>query len=140
VSVPVSAETASPPSFAYRLAGLFAVAVARLLVMLPPGRLARVLRLISRGARPATHAQALRARQTAVAVSARCAGLGCMQRSVAAAVMCRMAGRWPDWCTGFRSRPFAAHAWVEVDGHPVGEQNGIEAFRIVLRVTAGGEA
>lgn len=134
MSIPVSAEIADRLPLHRQLGARCAVGAARLLILLPPSRLCQVLRLLSGGTRPATREQALTARQAAVAVSARCAGLGCVQRSVAAALMCRMRGRWPDWCTGFRTQPFAAHAWVEVNGTPVGEPAGIAAFHTVLSV------
>lgn len=100
---------------------LLATAAARLIVQFRPHRIRRVLSVIRRGAAPATTGQALSAREAVVAVSARCAGEGCLQRSVATALLCRMRGVWPDWCTGVRTSPFRAHAWVEVDGFPVGE-------------------
>ncbi|RLV01287.1 hypothetical protein CTZ27_12275 [Streptomyces griseocarneus] len=100
---------------------LLATAAARLLVLLKPRRIRRVLTLVRRGAAPAGADEALAARRDVVAVSARCAGEGCLQRSVATALLCRMRGVWPDWCTGVRTAPFRAHAWVEVDGLPVGE-------------------
>ena len=134
MSVPVSPETRTPLAWNLQLITRSAVGAARVLILLPPSRLCRVLRLLSRGARPASHAQALAARQAVVAVSVRCAGLGCTQRSVAAVLLCRMRGQWPDWCTGFRMQPFAAHAWVEVDGTPVGEPSGIASFETVLSV------
>jgi hypothetical protein len=115
-----------------------AVGVARLLAMLPPARLQRVLRWLSRGASPVGYADALRARQSAVAVSTRCAGLGCLQRSVATVLLCRARGGWADWCTGFRVAPFAAHAWVEAGGQPVGEPFDMSTFRTVLAVRAAG--
>ncbi|MEV4177831.1 lasso peptide biosynthesis B2 protein [Nonomuraea sp. NPDC049709] len=35
--------------------------------------------------------------------------------------LCRMRGWRPTWCSGVRVRPpFAAHAWVEAGGVPVG--------------------
>lgn len=134
MSVPVSLEMGDRLPW-YRQAGpRFAVGIARLLAMLPPARLQRVLQALSVGARPGTYDQALRARRAAVGVSARCAGLGCLQRSVAVVIMCRMRGRWPDWCTGFRTQPFAAHAWVEVDGMPVDEPGDLGPFKTVLAV------
>jgi hypothetical protein len=45
----------------------------------------------------------------------------CLQRAIATALLCRLGGVWPTWCTGVRTAPFAAHAWIEVDGQPVGE-------------------
>jgi Transglutaminase-like superfamily len=112
-----------------------AVAVARLLTPLPPRQLRQLLRLLSRGTRPATPAEALRARQAVVTVSPRCAGAeGCLQRSLATVLLCRLRGRWADWCTGIRSRPFRAHAWVEADGGAVGEPGDMSLYRTMLSV------
>jgi hypothetical protein len=138
VTIPVTEEESVTLSWRDRLVARCAVGAARLLILLPPSRLCRVLRVARRGARPATVAQALHARQSAVTVSIRCAGLGCLQRSVAAALMCRLRGRWPDWCTGFRTQPFGAHAWVEVDGSPVGEPVDMSRFHTVLAVRHAG--
>ncbi|MGH3973626.1 MAG: lasso peptide biosynthesis B2 protein [Pseudonocardiaceae bacterium] len=87
---------------------LLAVGAARLLATLRPGHLRTVLELARRGARPATRQQAQAAREAVVAVSLRCAGKGCLQRSIAATLYCRAHGTWPTWCTGVRTNPFAA--------------------------------
>lgn len=63
---------------------LLAVGTARLLATLRPSQLRRILEFARRGARPATAQQAHTARQAVVAVSLRCAGKGCLQRSLAA--------------------------------------------------------
>ncbi|MCZ0991656.1 lasso peptide biosynthesis B2 protein [Streptomyces diastatochromogenes] len=83
--------------------------------------------------RPATTSQALAAREAVVALSARCAGEGCLQRSVATALLCRMRG---SGRTGARVRtaPFRAHAWVEVDGLPVGEPHRPGAYHRMMVV------
>ncbi|MEU2608673.1 lasso peptide biosynthesis B2 protein [Streptomyces albus] len=138
MSLPGVGERAAKPGLRGQVAARCAVGVARVLIKLKPGRLRRVLTVLSRGARPAGRERALAARQAAVAVSVRCAGLGCLQRSVAAALLCRLHGEWPDWCSGFRTRPFGAHAWLEVDGEPVGEAEAIGAFRTVIAVRAAG--
>lgn len=138
MTTPVVAENAERLRWHRQVGPRCAVGVARLLIVLPPARLHRVLRLISRGARSARYADALRARQSTVAVSTRCAGLGCLQRSVATVLICRARGTWADWCTGFRERPFAAHAWVEADGRPVGEHHDMTMFRTVLAVRCEG--
>ncbi|MFP8964475.1 lasso peptide biosynthesis B2 protein [Streptomyces nanhaiensis] len=108
---------------AHRLAARAAVGCAHLLAVLPPGRIRAVLELLRRGARPATEAEAARARETVLAVSLACGGQrGCLPRSLATVLLCRMRGRWPVWCVGVRtSPPFAAHAWVEAEGVLVGE-------------------
>jgi hypothetical protein len=113
---------------------LLAVAAAWLLATLPPRRLRHVLEFARRGARPATVEQAQTARQAVVAVSVRCAGQGCLQRSIAAALYCRSRGRWPTWCTGVRTTPFVAHAWIEVDGQAIGELYPAGYYRPVITV------
>ncbi|MFE7114043.1 lasso peptide biosynthesis B2 protein [Streptomyces sp. NPDC057654] len=117
-----------------RLAARTAVGAARLLAHLPPRRLSAVLRTARRGAAPADYATALRARQDVTAVSVLCSGRYCLQRSLATALLCRLGGTWPTWCTGVRTPPFAAHAWVEADGHRVGEPEEAATYRVLLTV------
>ncbi|MGW7790204.1 lasso peptide biosynthesis B2 protein [Streptomyces tricolor] len=102
-----------------RLVLLPALAVA----LLPPRHIRTVLGVLRRGAAPATQAQARRARDAMCAASLRCAGpKGCLPRSLGAALLCRLGGTWPTWCTGVRvTPPFTAHAWIEVEGRPIGE-------------------
>lgn len=137
MTVPVNAEFSARLPWYRQSTARLGVGVARILVLLPPNRLCAVLRRVSARARPASYEQAARARRAAVAVSSRCAGMGCVQRSVATVLICRARGRWPDWCTGFRTEPFAAHAWVEVDGVPVDEPEGIRIFQTILSVRYG---
>ncbi|MEU9287513.1 lasso peptide biosynthesis B2 protein [Streptomyces sp. NPDC048275] len=121
MSTPAALETQGQLPVRRRLATHVAVAVARVLTALPPRRIRAALRLARLGAVPATVTQAQAARDAVVAVSTRCAGQGCLQRSLATALLCRLGGTWPTWCTGVRTAPFRAHAWVEADGAPVGE-------------------
>jgi hypothetical protein len=134
MTMPVVSEGAVRIAWHRQLTARCAVGAARLLVKLPPKRLARVLRAVSRGAAAATPAQALDARSAVVSVSVRCAGQRCLDRSVAAALLCRLYGSWPAWCTGIRTRPFRAHAWIEADGRAVGEPGDIRLYRTVLAV------
>lgn len=121
-----------------RGAPLVAVFLGRLLAPLKPHRIRRVLEFLRRGAAPATFEQALLARQHVVAVSTMCAGRYCLQRSLAAAILCRMRGGWPTWCTGVRTSPFYAHAWIAVDGVPVGEPHGTAGLRALMVVDPHG--
>ncbi|MCD9142944.1 lasso peptide biosynthesis B2 protein [Streptomyces albireticuli] len=123
-----------------RPAALLAVGAARLLVLLPPRRIRRALTLARRGASPATAEEALAARRAVVALSTRCAGEGCLQRSIATALLCRMRGVWPDWCTGVRTGPFRAHAWVEVAGLPIGESHSPGYYHRLMVVPSGDRA
>lgn len=119
-----------------RMVAYAVVGVARLLATRSPARIRSVLRLVRRGARPATPAEARAARDTVVAVSLTCAAReGCLPRSLATALLCRLGGSWPAWCVGARRLPpFAAHAWVEADGAMIGEDYPPDYFRTLVRV------
>jgi Transglutaminase-like superfamily len=100
-----------------------AVGAARLLATQSPRRIRRVLGFLRRGAEPATFDQVRAARDAVTAVSLTCAAReGCVPRSLATILLSRLHGRWASWCVGARRiPPFGAHAWVEVGGIPVGE-------------------
>ncbi|MFG3242843.1 MULTISPECIES: lasso peptide biosynthesis B2 protein [unclassified Streptomyces] len=126
--------TAVRPPLPRRIAARAAVAAARLLVHLPPKHLQTLLRTARRGAAPATYATTLEARQDVTFVSTLCAGRYCLQRSLATALLCRLHGTWPTWCTGVRTPPFAAHAWVEAEDRRVGEPEDTTTYRTLLTV------
>ncbi|MFI6014085.1 lasso peptide biosynthesis B2 protein [Streptomyces sp. NPDC051243] len=124
------------PGLGTRLTAHAAVIAARLLAHLPPRRIRAVLGQGRRGARPARYDEALRARREVTAVSTLCAGRYCLQRSLATTLLCRMRGHWPTWCSGVRTAPFGAHAWVEADGKPVGEPADTATYRPMITVPA----
>jgi Transglutaminase-like superfamily len=109
------------------------VAAARLLAAQKPDRIRYVLCHLRRGARPASRAEAMAARRDTVLVSAFCSGpLGCLPRSIATVLLCRLHGALPTWHAGVRRYPpFGAHAWVSVDGAAVAEPYP-EGFHIPL--------
>ncbi|NJP65875.1 lasso peptide biosynthesis B2 protein [Streptomyces spiramenti] len=117
-----------------RVAARVAVAVAFQLRRCRPQRLRRLMELAGRGARPATSAEALDAREAVVAVSVHCAGQGCLERSIATFLLCRLSGRVPEWRTGVRLEPFRAHAWVAVGGVPVGEHEEVATYAVTMAV------
>ncbi|MET9296577.1 lasso peptide biosynthesis B2 protein [Streptomyces sp. NPDC003077] len=112
-----------------------AIALAWALAKLPPRRIRSLMETTRKGARPATYAEAEAARNQIVALSVACAGEGCLQRSLATALLCRMHGTWPTWRTGVRTQPFTAHAWVEADNRPVAEPETTAHYRPVITVT-----
>jgi hypothetical protein len=119
-----------------RILTYLAVGAARLLATRSPRRIRTVLGRLRRGAVPATFEQAKAARDAVVAVSLHCAAReGCLARSLATVLLCRLRGQWPTWCVGARRLPpFAAHAWVEADGIMVGEDYPPDYFRILFTV------
>jgi Transglutaminase-like superfamily len=112
------------------------IGAARLLSTQSPRRIRTVLGLLRTGARSATLGEAKTARDTVVAVSLACAAReGCVPRSLATIMLCRLRGSWPTWCVGTRRLPpFAAHAWVEADGVMVGEDYPPDYFRTLFTV------
>ncbi|WP_439033262.1 lasso peptide biosynthesis B2 protein [Gordonia terrae] len=112
------------------------IAAARLLSRSSPRTLERVLRLASRGAQTATTEIATRAHSDVVDSSIGMAGPNsCLPRSISVALLCRLRGYWPRWCVGVRTHPpFAAHAWVEAEGHVVGEFAGPNAYQSMISV------
>lgn len=126
--------TPTRPPLRRRLAAHTAITTARLLAHLPPRRLRAVLHTARLGATPATYEQALRARQDVTAVSTLCAGQYCLQRSLATTLLCRINGTWPTWCTGVRTPPFTAHAWIEAQGIRVGEPEDTATYRTLLTI------
>jgi hypothetical protein len=119
-----------------RIVTYLVVAVARLLAIQSPRRIRTALGWVRRGAKPATVEQAKAVRDDVVAVSLHCAAReGCVARSLATVLLCRLRGWWPTWCVGARRvPPFAAHAWVEAEGVMVGEDYPPDYFRTLFTV------
>jgi hypothetical protein len=122
--------------FPRRMTARLAIGSARLLATQSPHRIRTVLGWLRRGAATATFEQAKAARDTVVTVSLACAAReGCLPRSLATVLLCRVRGGWPTWCVGSRRLPpFAAHAWVEVDGVMVDEDFPPDYFRTLFTV------
>ncbi|MFJ9865895.1 lasso peptide biosynthesis B2 protein [Streptomyces sp. NPDC101165] len=123
MTTPSALERPTDVPLSRRLAARIVLLPALAVALLPPRRIRSVLGILRRGARPATAAEARNARDAMCAASLRCAGpKGCLPRSLGAALLCRLGGTWPTWCTGVRIvPPFTAHAWIEAEGGPVGE-------------------
>ncbi|MET4783641.1 lasso peptide biosynthesis B2 protein [Glaciihabitans sp. UYNi722] len=115
---------------AERTRAVVAVTAARFIAKQKPAKLERTLSWIRGDATLPTMHDAERARDAVLAVSVRCSGHWCLDRSVAIALLCRMHGRWPEWHSGICTEPFRAHAWVSVDGQPVGEPEVIQRLFI----------
>jgi Transglutaminase-like superfamily len=113
-----------------------AVGAAHLLATQPPRRIRTVLGWLRRGTRPATFEEAKAARDAVVTVSLACAAReGCVPRSLATVLLCRLHGQWATWCVGVRRLPpFGAHAWVQADGVAVDEDYPPDYFRPLFTV------
>lgn len=137
MSLPIVEEPKFYPHGAELIRTRCAVVGAFFLTFLPPHVLQFVLQLIVKGSRSSPSANVVaRVRAQVCAVSAHCAGQGCLQRSVAVVLVCRLHhhGAVPVWKAGYRVAPFAAHAWVETDNCPIGEPEYVKDYISVLEV------
>jgi len=139
VSLPITAQPAVMPRGLFRVRAHAVVGIAWTMTLLPPALIESTLRRIAHPSRYTCSHDAQRIRAAVCAVSARCAGEGCLQRSIAAFMLCRLEGHSPGWKTGYQLEPFAAHAWIEVDGRPVDEPLRIRSYVPVLSVAQPGE-
>lgn len=88
----------------------------------PRSTFATFLRALHHGSREADRHRTERAFAVVTTLSLRCAsGHGCLRRSLAVILLCRLSGMRATWRVGFRSPPPQAHAWVEAGGQPVCE-------------------
>lgn len=140
MSAPILPESAAPLGWGPSLRARVAVGIAFGVCLASPRSLQTLLTLLTKYSRPPSAREVLKWRNEVVGVSPRCAGEGCLQRSVAVMVLARLSGASPTWKTGIRSSPFVAHAWVEVDGLPVGEPEVVKAFRTTLEVVPDHQA
>ncbi len=113
-----------------------AVLAAKLLATQSPRRIRAVLGWLRHGAHPASYEEAKVARDTVVSVSPVCAAPeGCVPRSLATILLCRLRGRWSTWCVGVRQvAPFGAHAWVQAGDTAVDENYPPGYFRTLFTV------
>lgn len=109
----------------HRCAGLLGFLLAVVVLRLPlKYGVALVERFKLRVTRPASVGEA-RARVAAARGAARWfpGRAACLENSLAATLTCLLTGRSVDWCIGVRLMPYAAHAWVEAEGVPIGESS-----------------
>jgi hypothetical protein len=108
-----------------RCEGITAVGVGRFMLAVTRGRPARiraVLAFLHRRTVPARTSSARAAHAAVTTVSLRCASNhGCLLRSIAVVLLCRMHGQRVLFVVGFSSPPPASHAWVETETGPIGE-------------------
>ncbi|ASO18322.1 hypothetical protein FHR81_002725 [Actinoalloteichus hoggarensis] len=125
MSAPIALTPPQTLFIGERCAGLLAVVATSVLLVLTRARpqlIRRVLRALHRSSRDADLHRTERAFDVVTTVSLRCAsGHGCLRRSLAIVILCRVWGMRATWRVGFRSPPPQSHAWVEADGRPVCE-------------------
>ena len=137
MSAPVRMEQRTKLSVKNKITALFCANVSFFLIKLPPKKLSEVIEKLSKNTRKALPKEVESWRTSINSINVRCAGNGCLQRSVAVMLRGIIARRTPDWVSGFQVSPFIAHAWVEVDGIPIGEEMDLSNFQKILFVKGG---
>lgn len=137
MSSPVRMEQRTKLSVKNKITALFCAHVSFFLIKLPPKKLSEVIEKLSKNTRKALPKEVESWRTSINSINVRCAGNGCLQRSVAVMLRGIIARRTPDWVSGFQVSPFIAHAWVEVDGIPIGEEMDLSNFQKILFVKGG---
>lgn len=98
-------------------------------------RLVLLTRSAADGCRAASQQEAetalLAVRWTAQFVPAR---MACLEESVAVMVALAFGGRRADWRHGIACDPVRMHAWIEVQGQPVGEPASTSAYTPLIRI------
>lgn len=135
MSAQMAGPDPAPGAPSYRLAGVIGFGASVLILRLLPLRFAIALvSLLGCRMPPATVEQA-----RAGVNGARRAGryypgrAACMETSLAAILAGLLHLHRAQWCIGGRTLPYAAHAWVEADNTPVGE-NPDRPYRVLVRV------
>lgn len=137
MSSPVRMEQRTKLSVKNKITALFCANVSFFLIKLPPKKLSEVIEKLSKNTRKALPKEVESWRTSINSINVRCAGNGCLQRSVAVMLRGIIARRTPEWVSGFQVSPFIAHAWVEVDGIPIGEEMDLSNFQKILFVKGG---
>ena len=137
MSSPVRMEQRTKLSVKNKITALFCANVSFFLIKLPPKKLSEVIEKLSKNTRKALPKEVESWRTSINSINVRCAGNGCLQRSVAVMLRGIIARRTPDWVSGFQVSPFIAHAWVEVDGIPIGEEMDLSNSQKILFVKGG---
>ena len=134
MSSPIAMEPRVRLSMSKKMYAKLIVLFAYLITLMKPQQIQRILFLFSRHCDKATYIEASEWRTAVNTVSPRCAGNGCLLRSVSVMLWGITKRKTPEWVSGIRVRPFVAHAWVEVEHVPVDEPEDIQTYQEVLSV------
>lgn len=98
---------------------------------LAPGKIEKTLTKLSKFGVEATQDEAKTAWEDILAVSGRARGENCLPRSISIFLLLFLRRKSCTWKSGVCHAPFAAHAWIEVGGIPVGETLDITRFLVI---------
>ncbi|MBC2149769.1 lasso peptide biosynthesis B2 protein [Listeria booriae] len=122
-------EEIEPASFKETFLARIALLLSAPLNWMSPRRIENILLRLMKSYPIASEIEVKNARNAVCLVSSRCRSQeGCLRRSLAVVLMIWLQRRSVSWCTGYAQEPFRAHAWVEINGHPVGEPEEVHIY------------
>lgn len=128
-------EQTEPVTFKARFRACLALMLSAPLNWLSPSSMEKILLRLMRKHPKASEKQVKAARNAVCIVSNRCRSQeGCLRRSLAVALVVWLQRKSVSWCTGYAQEPFRAHAWVEIDDYPIGEQTEVQMYSKVICV------
>ncbi|WCF07246.1 lasso peptide biosynthesis B2 protein [Paenibacillus thiaminolyticus] len=140
MDIPLFSEQTKKVSSGARWLARLAILLSAPLNWLPPSKIEKILSRLTRRYPSASKEQVQVIRDAVCTVSKRCRSQeGCLRRSLAVVVATWLKRRSVSWCTGYAPEPFRAHAWVELNGIPVGEPDDISLYYKVICVSNYGE-
>lgn len=140
MDLPLFPEQPEQVSSGARWLARLAILLSAPLNWLPPSMIEKILSRLTRRYPSASREEVQVIRDAVCTVSKRCRSLeGCLRRSLAVVVATWLKRRSVSWCTGYAPEPFRAHAWVELNGIPVGEPDEISLYSKVISVSNDSE-
>ncbi|WP_052029745.1 lasso peptide biosynthesis B2 protein [Rothia aeria] len=106
-----------------------AMCAAKIIARLPVTVIVRLLKMFRPLQKSSSIQQALAVDAKVREVSPLCRGeRGCLARSISTYLLLSLMRRKVVWASGFRVKPFLAHAWVTVEGEPINEHHDVQGF------------
>ncbi len=126
MSTPMALDTVHATAHVRRSDRLLAplcLTLAVWLLRLRFGRVVALARWTTRRCRRTASLTEATSMTTAISQTARhrSGRVACLERSLAAVLLAALHRRSVGWRIGVRLMPYASHAWIEIDGYPVGE-------------------
>lgn len=134
MDIQLSREKIINTSFKCKFLAFIALIISAPMVNRTPGFVEKILVFLTKNKQMATMEEAENARNSICVVSKKCRNQDrCIKRSIASFVMLWLQGRKASWCTGYALAPFRAHAWIEVGGVPVNENDEVKSYERVIK-------
>lgn len=135
MNIPLFSEEFKKATWRMKFLARLALVLSTPLNWISPQRVEHIFYRMMKKLTTASQEQAIDIRNAVCAVSKRCRSQdGCIRRSLTVTMASWLCHRGVSWCTGFAQEPFRAHAWVEVNGNPIGEPEDIKLYTKTIDV------